>query len=325
LANKVYVADSAELSTIFQKVTDVCENCNKTIKNFGETAKLATNKLGSFVENYDSTAGEAIKNTCANFIDQTTGTKECVNVQNQLKDYLAQEAVKKKEILQQINQQRVKINESIQSAYKFASYFNFITALFNFGMAIITLKGTCDLIKEHKKVIAEEKAKLEKCSRDLNNYHQQIEEIVKNLKSFNTQNLTISDSMLQSLYDVSDSVRDVQLDLEKIKSKLNIAITEVQSQKTQHISGAYAGGIGAAVCVVATIGQIANIWNVAGIVLSGFGSIAHGIGIRKCKSDINLLQNLNESTEILISNASESMKMIKSAKKELSEYIKKDC
>jgi hypothetical protein len=68
-------------------------------------------------------------------------------------------------------------------------------------MAVSALKATYDLIKEHEKVMDEEKEKLKKCSSNLDNYHQQIEEIMESLKSIDLHSLNISHPLHQRLHD----------------------------------------------------------------------------------------------------------------------------
>jgi uncharacterized protein YoxC len=321
LASQVTHANPIELENIVKSTLDVCKSCNTTTTVFTNTAKSATDALGSLVEMFNAGTGEAIKNTCADYLDTISGVKRAEIVENQLKQYLEKEAMKamnQEKILEQIQQQNEYINQSVQSARKFASYCNFVTALLNFGMAIMTLKATCDLIQQHKELMDKEKAELKKCSSDLDNCRQQTEELMETLKSIDKQDLNISNPMFQRLYDLSDSVREIQVVLLEIKSKLNTAAAEIRVQKSLHVSGVWAGGIGALISTVASVGQIANIWNIGGIGLNILGSVAHGVGIHVCQKDIESLQDLTECTELLIHNANESIKLINSAKNDRS-------
>ncbi|CAF4280042.1 unnamed protein product [Rotaria sp. Silwood2] len=314
LAEQIKCANPAELKEVVEHTLDVCKKCNKTLTNFTGNAKVITDKVGSLLENFSPEVGKSFKDKCTNFLDQANCAKRAAAVENQLNNCLTQQALDRAEILKQIEQQKETINQSIQNAYKFASYCNFATALINFIIAIVTLQATCGLIEQHEKLISEAKAKLAQHGRDLNNYYQEAQKLIENLESIGKQELNISNPMYERLYELSDVVRDVQLDLEKIKSELGIATSKSQLQKNLHTSGAWAGGIGALISTVASVGQIANLWNIGGIILNLSGSIANTIGIHMCKKDLKSLQDLTEWTEILINNANESMKILKSIK-----------
>lgn len=88
------------------------------------------------------------------------------------------------------------------------------------------------------------------------------------------------------------------------------------------MTGAFANGLGAVLSTVASVGQLANVWNLGAIGLNVVGSAISYIGIRKCNFDIQALQVLTKNTEQLIENAEESMKLIESARKQLSNLQK---
>lgn len=315
LGSQVTDANPTELEKIVRSAFDVCRICNKTSTVFSSTAKSATDALGSLVEKFSPETGEVLKEMCTNYIDKISGAQQAAAVEEQLKQYLEKEAMNQDKILEQIHQQSVHISESIKSARKFASYCNFATALLNFVMAIMTLKATCDLIQEHEKLMKEEKIQLMKCRDDLDDCRQQTDELMESLKAVDRENLNISNPLIQRLYDLSDSVREIQIVLLEVKSKLNTAAAEIRLQKSQHSVGVWAGGIGALISTVASVGQIANIWNIGGIGLNVVGSVAHGVGMQKCQNDIESLQRLTEFTDSLIQNANESIRLINLKKK----------
>ena len=315
LASQVTDANPIELQNIVKNALNVCESCNKTSAVFTNTAKSATDAFSSLVEKFSPETGETIKNACANYLDKISSVKRATMIEEQLKQYLEKEAMNQDKILEQISQQKKHISESIQSARKFASYCNFVTALFNFGMAIMTLKATCDLIQNHEQLMKEEKVRLNKCATDLDSCRQQTDELMESLKSIDKENFNISNPLIQRLYDLSDSVRDIQIVLLEVKVKLSTAANEIRVQKSQHVVGAWAGGIGALISTVASVGQIANIWNVGGIGLNVVASAVHGIGVHKCRNDIESLKDLTECADSLIHNANECIKSINSAKK----------
>lgn len=320
LADAIDIASPTDLKKIAEEAVNVCSNCTDKIRCFTDSMKTISNKLSEGVKLINNELGETMQTRCADYLDSISKAKEVSSLKEHLAECLAQENINQANMLEQIRQQNQQIRQSVQSAYEITSYFNFITAVFNFGMAANALMQTCEIVEQHKKMMEQEKKNLVDLSMRLGKSRQQVEEIINNLNSVNSLDFNIDNSMYIRLYEISNSVMQIQLELERIKGTLNFAIGQTQSQKVQHVTGAFANALGATLSTVAAVGQLGNIWNIGAVGLNVVGSAISYIGIRKCNSDIDALQVLAKSTEELIQNANDNMKLIKSAQKNLLDF-----